>query len=554
MTIYIILSLILLILDISCAVSLIFVEKRDSTTIWAWLLVLVLFPFIGFVLYICFGQNISKEKIFTKKARIDKNKLKHIIDKFNNNSHTTRKNKHYLDLIKMNYNTNGSIYTDNNHVKTYINGEDKFRDLLEDIKNASSFINIQYYIFRCDDLGMEILKLLAQKVSEGVEVRLLVDGMGSSSITKKNIKYIKSLGIKFAFFFPSIFSFINLRINYRNHRKIVVIDGRIGYVGGFNVGNEYVNKGKQFDFWRDTHLKIKGDAVMELQKRFTLDWEYAAKESIDEKQYIIAKLTPSNDDTYVLSDLFTNTLQNKENIHDNINKAQDYNKKNEINNNSTKNSHKNTIDTNIIDMNLIDTENKSPNISYINEIKTFDNVGIQIISSGPDNLEEYIRDSYLKIINNARKSIYIQTPYLVPDEPMIMALKLAASSGVDVRIMIPDKVDHFFMAYALSSSIDTLIKSGVKFYRYKKGFIHAKTITADSAVCSIGTANLDIRSFKLNFEINAIIYDCEMVKYNENIFIKDMNDCRFVTIEEHNSRGLKTRILESIIKLIFPLL
>lgn len=200
------------------------------------------------------------------------------------------------------------------------------------------------------------------------------------------------------------------------------------------------------------------------------------------------------------------------------------------------------------------SDNNTEEKSFEKKIKTFDNVGMQIISSGPDNLEEYIRNAYLKIINNARKNIYIQTPYLVPDEPMIMALKLAASSGVDVRIMVPDEADHFFMAYALNASIDTLIKSGVKFYRYKKGFIHAKTICADSLVCSIGTANLDIRSFKLNFEINAIIYDNEMAEYNEDIFIKDMKDCRFLSIEEHNKRGIKTRILESLLRLIFPLL
>lgn len=507
MNLYVILTLILLLIDLGCAVSLIFVEKRDSTTTWAWLLVLVIFPFLGFILYVCLGQNISKEKIFRKKARIDKNKLKHIIKKFKDNAQYSRENNPYIDLIKMNYNTNGSIYTDNNHVKTYINGEDKFNDLFEDIKNASSFINIQYYIFRCDDLGVKILDLLGRKVSEGVEVRLLVDGMGSNCITKKDISYIKNLGIKFSFFFPSLIRFINMRINYRNHRKIVVIDGRIGYIGGFNVGNEYINKGKQFDFWRDTHLRIKGDAVLELQTRFALDWEYAASESIDEKQFVIAKLIPSADETYILSDLFNSELKNKDNI------------------NLTQNS-----------------------------IRTFDDVGIQIISSGPDNLEEYIRNSYLKIINNARKNIYIQTPYLVPDEPIIMALKLAASSGIDVKIMVPDKADHFFMAYALSSSIDTLIKSGIKFYKYKKGFIHSKTITADGKVCSIGTANLDIRSFKLNFEINAVIYDNYFVKYNEDIFINDMSDCHLVTIEEHENRSLKTRLLESLLKLIFPLL
>ncbi|MGN0144803.1 MAG: phosphatidylserine/phosphatidylglycerophosphate/cardiolipin synthase family protein [Clostridium sp.] len=515
MNVYIILTTILLILNIMCAISLVFVEKRDTTTTWAWLLLLFIFPFLGFILYLCLGQNISKEKIFSKKAKIDKNKLNSIIKKYNTKLHSSNKNDPtYVDLIKLNYNTNGSIYTNNNSVTTYTNGEDKFKDLFHDIENASLFINIQYYIFRCDNLGNELIKLLKRKVSEGVEVRLLVDGMGSSSLSKKDIQFIKNAGIKFSIFFPSIIHYINLRINYRNHRKIVIIDGNIGYVGGFNVGNEYVNKGKDFDFWRDTHLKIKGDAVMELQKRFTLDWEYASKESIEEKQYLTTKLTPSHSETYVLNDLYYN----------------------------------------------IDTKKISPlkkcidNTGYKEDLKTFNDVGIQIISSGPDNLEEYIRNSYLKIINNARKNIYIQTPYLILDEPMVMSLKLAALSGVDVRIMIPDKVDHFFMAYALSASIDSLIHSGIKFYRYQKGFIHSKTIVADGIVCSIGTANLDIRSFKLNFEINAIIYDNDLASYNEEIFQKDIEDCKLVTMDEHNKRPIKTKILESLIKLVFPLL
>lgn len=514
MNIYIILTAILLIINFLCAVSLVFVEKRDTTTTWAWLLLLFMFPFLGVILYLCLGQNISKEKIFNKKAKIDKGKLKNIISKYNNGLQSSNKNTNHLDLIKLNYNTNGSIYSNNNSVTTYTNGEDKFKDLFKDIANASLFINIQYYIFRCDDLGKNLIKLLKIKVEEGVEVRLLVDGMGSSSLSKKDIKFIKDSGIKFSIFFPSIINYVNLRINYRNHRKIVIIDGHTGYVGGFNVGNEYVNRGKEFDFWRDTHLKIKGDAVMGLQNRFTLDWEYAAKESIDEKQYLISKLTPASNESYILNDLYD--------ITDNKNNS--------------------------------DVEKYFSNINYVEDVKTFHNIGIQIISSGPDNLEEYIRNAYLKIINNAHKNIYIQTPYLILDEPMIMSLKLAALSGVDVRIMIPDEVDHFFMAYALSASIDALIHSGIKFYRYKKGFIHAKTIVADGAVSSIGTANLDIRSFKLNFEINAVIYDSDLAAYNEQIFKKDIKDCRLITLEEHNSRPTRMKILESLIKLVFPLL
>ncbi|AOR23844.1 cardiolipin synthase [Clostridium taeniosporum] len=475
MNIYLTLTLILFIINFICAISLVFIEKRDTTAIWAWLLILFVFPFLGFILYLSFGQNISKKKIFSKKAVIDKNKITKLINDLNKNINNEVAEE-YLDLIKMNFYTNYSIYTKENKIKTYINGKEKFEDLFEDIKNAKSFINIEYYIFRFDTLGSKLINLLKQKVNDGIEVRLLVDGMGSKCLTKKQIKYIKSCGLKFSVFFPNIAPYINLRLNYRNHRKIVIIDGDIGYVGGFNVGDEYINRGKQFSFWRDTHIRILGSAVIELNKRFALDWEYAAKENIYEIQL------------------------------------------------------------------------KTINTSFKGD------VGIQIVSSGPDNMEEYIKNSYLKIITNAKKYIFIQTPYLVLDHPMIEALKIASFCGVDVRIMVPNKADHFFMGWALSASIDSLIKSGIKFYKYKNGFIHSKTIVSDSSVCSIGTANLDIRSFKLNFEINALIYNSDIAKNYENIFIKDQEKCKLLTIKEYENRGYKTKILESISRLISPIL
>ncbi|MDR5588593.1 MULTISPECIES: cardiolipin synthase [Clostridium] len=475
MNIYLILTLILFIINSICAVSLVFIEKRDTTTIWAWLLILFIFPFLGFMLYLCFGQNISKKKIFSKKAVIDKKKIKKLLADLNKDLHNEVAEE-YIDLIKMNFYANDSIYTKENEVKTYINGENKFKDLMCDIKNAKSFINIEYYIFRFDTLGSKLIELLKEKINEGIEVRLLVDGMGSKSLTKKHIKYIKSCGIKFSVFFPNIAPYINPRLNYRNHRKIVVIDGDTGYVGGFNVGDEYINKGKQFSFWRDTHIKIIGAAALELNKRFALDWEYAAKEDIYDIQ--LKKITFSSKG----------------------------------------------------------------------------NVGIQIVSSGPDNMEEYIRNSYLKIITNAKKTLFIQTPYLVLDHPMIEALKISAFSGVDVRIMVPNKADYFFMSWALSASIGNLIKSGIKFYKYKNGFIHSKTIVSDSSVCSIGTANLDIRSFKLNFEINAIIYDSKIAKDYEDIFLKDQNVCTLLTLKEYENRGHLIKILESISRLISPIL
>lgn len=471
-----ILILIVFTINILSAISLIFIERKEPTTTWAWLLILIVLPGIGFIIYLIFGQNLNRQKIFREKKVTDNKKARDLIERFKEEKKSQRISKEYVDLIMMNYNHSGALYTTGNNIKSYINGEEKFKDLINDIRSAKDFIHIEYYIFRLDSLGKTILNELKKKVDEGVEVRLLVDGMGSKNIRNKHIKYIRSLGIKFAVFFPGILPYVNIRINYRNHRKIVVIDGQVGYVGGFNVGDEYVNKGKQFDFWRDTHIRVQGEAVNELNKRFILDWDYASEGEL--KSYE----------------------------------------------------------------------------KYFNKQKSYGDVGIQIISSGPDHKEEYIKNAYMKIINNAKKNVYIQTPYLVPDEPMKEALKIAALSGVDVRLMVPGKPDHFFMEWILSANIGELIECGVKIYRYQKGFIHSKTMIADGKVCSIGTANLDIRSFQLNFEINAFIFDDRFTKEQEEIFYKDIDDCNLVTIEEYDNRGRCLRIKEALIRLIAPIL
>lgn len=463
-------------INIISALSLIFIERKEPTTTWAWLLILLILPGVGFILYLLFGQNLSRQKIFKEKKGSDERKSRELLEKFKEERRNGNISEEFMELIKMNYNHSGALYTTGNSIETFINGEDKFERLIRDIKSAKNFIHIEYYIFRLDALGKTIIEELKKKVDEGVEVRLLVDGMGSKSLRGKQIKYIRSLGIKFYVFFPGILPYINIRLNFRNHRKIVVIDGKVGYVGGFNVGNEYVNKGKQFDFWRDTHIRVQGEAVNELNKRFILDWDYASEGEL-----------------------------------------KDYSK------------------------------------YFVNE-KEYGDIGIQIISSGPDHKEEYIKNAYMKIINNAKNNVYIQTPYLVPDEPMKEAIKIAALSGIDVRIMVPGKPDHFFMEWILSANMGELLECGVKIYRYQKGFIHSKTIVADGKVSSIGTANLDIRSFQLNFEINAIIFDKDFAKEQEKIFENDIENCKLVTLEEYSNRGKSIRIKEALISLIGPIL
>ncbi|MDU4883823.1 cardiolipin synthase [uncultured Clostridium sp.] len=473
---YIVLITMFFLLNLLSALSLIFIERKEPTTTWAWLIILIVLPGIGLILYLLLGQNLSRQKIFREKKLADKIKRYKLISNRELPNFDSEINENYEDLILMNYNHSGAIYTTGNEVKTYINGEDKFRDLFNDIRAAKSFIHIEYYIFRYDDLGKALIRELHEKTKDGVEVRLVIDGMGSKRITKKIIKEIESYGIKMAIFFPGVLPHINTRINYRNHRKIVVIDGKIGYVGGFNVGNEYVNKGKQFKFWRDTHIRVKGEAVNELNKRFILDWDYAA-------------------------------------------------------------------DENMGNMSM-----------YFPNPEVVGSVGMQIVSSGPDHMEEYIKNSYMKIINNAKNYVYIQTPYLVPDSPMMEALKISALSGVDVRIIVPGAPDHFFMEWILSANIGLLMEYGIKIYRYGNGFIHSKTIVADGEVCSIGTANLDIRSFKLNFEVNAFIYNEIIAKEQEKIFLDDQLKSKLVTKEEYYKRSRSLKIKESLIRLLAPIL
>lgn len=476
MSIFVVVAISLITLNIILAFSLIFIERKDPTTTWAWLLIFILLPGLGFVIYILLGQNFSRQKLFREKIVKDVNKKKQLNEILNDESGHDG-GKRFLDLRRMNYNNNGARYTIGNEVDIFIDGEVKFEKLLEDIKNAQKYIHIQYYIFRKDLLGAKIIKALEERLAHGVEVRLLVDSMGSYTITKRKLKIFLELGGKFAIFFPGILPHINTRINYRNHRKIVVIDGEYGYVGGFNVGDEYVSRDKKIGYWRDTHVRIKGKAVNDLNERFLLDWCYASEENIEDFSTFMPKHEYTGGD-----------------------------------------------------------------------------VGVQIVTSGPDHNEEYIKNAYIKMINNAKESVYITSPYFVPDEPMFESIRLSALSGVDVRILIPGKPDHMFMKWAADSYIGELLEAGARVYYYQKGFIHSKTLVVDTAVSSIGTANMDMRSFYLNFEVNAFIFDENKAKECENDFMMDLKDSTEIKLEKFVNRSRGRRIMESIVRLLAPIL
>ncbi|WP_026559681.1 cardiolipin synthase [Bacillus sp. J37] len=464
------------------AIVMIFRERRDASSSWAWLLVLFFIPLLGFLLYLLFGQNLSRYRMFQwedrKKLGIDK-LLATQLEEIRNNSFVFKSEiaKKYKQMINMHVLNNDALLTDDNDVEIFTDGNEKFETLLKDIEQAKHHIHLQYYILKKDELGKRLVTALTKKAEQGVKVRVLYDDLGSRSLRPRFFKDLRKAEGEVEVFFPSKLRWINLRLNYRNHRKLVIIDGSIGYVGGFNVGDEYLGLDPSFGYWRDTHLKIQGTAVHAIQARFILDWNQATEKRV---------------------------------------------------------------------------------ISYSPELfpeqpKTGDS-SIQIVTSGPDSEWEQIKNGYMKMISSASESIYIQTPYFIPDASILDALKIACLSGVEVKLMIPDKPDHPFVYWATLSYASELLKSGANIYIYENGFIHAKTIVVDHEIASVGTANIDMRSFRLNFEVNAFLYDVEIATKLYESFIEDMEKSRQLTIEAYVQRSRTIRFKESVSRLLSPIL
>lgn len=464
------------------AFIIVFFQRRNPVSVWGWLLVLYFIPIVGFILYIFLGHDYHKKMIFKTKEIEDilNFEIKRQKDNLVNKELvvTDPRMENYEDLIYYNLAADKAVYSEINKVEIYTEGSEKFGAIIEEIKKAEKFVHIQYYIIRDDEVFTSLTDVLREKIKEGVEVRILYDSMGGKKLKRKTLSKLKSDGFKLAVFFPSILGKLQLRLNYRNHRKIVVIDGKVGFVGGYNIGKEYIGKVKRFGHWRDTHLKITGMSVNDLQIRFALDWGYAAKENI------------VTQDKYFFSEY-----------------------------------------------------KERPG-----------NTGMQIISSGPDSKRKTVRDNYIRLIHKAEKSVYIQSPYFIPDESIITALIIAAGSGVDVRIMIPTKPDHPFVYWATYSYVGDLLPYGIRSYAYENGFLHAKGMMVDGKACSFGTANMDIRSFELNFEVNAVIYDPEVTMKMEGIFMDDLKHCREITRKEYDKRSLVIRFKEQISRLLAPLM
>lgn len=469
----------LYIINILLAFTVIFLERKNPTSTLVWILVLFLLPAVGAIFYILLSQNLTRKKMFqleTGEQQLYASLLKKEIKDLQEGRVTFNdpEMENYKDLILLHHVQGKALYSQDNSVEVFTDGTEKFEELFKCILSARDHIHILYFIVKRDSLGKQLLKILTQKAEEGVEVRFLIDALGNR-LHDSDFEPLIKAGGKVEKFFPSILSYINLQLNYRNHRKLVIIDGQIGFIGGFNVGIEYLGLKKKMGYWRDTHLKITGTAVHDMQTRFLLDWRVASQE---------------------------------ENLH--------------------------------------------PKYYPLPQIKGTS--GIQIVSCGPDSPQEEIKQGYIKMINSAKSCIYIQTPYFVPDDSIQEALKIAALSGVDVRIMIPNKPDHLFVYWATYSFIGDLLNTGVRAFTYEKGFLHSKSIVVDQKISSVGTANFDIRSFKLNFEVNAFIYDVKVSQKLHAAFEQDLQFCEELTLEKYRQRPNIIKFKESISRLLTPVL
>ncbi|MFB4170121.1 cardiolipin synthase [Virgibacillus sp. JSM 102003] len=470
----------ILFFNIALALAIIFLERKDPSSTWAWLMVLLFIPIAGFILYLVFGKRLSSQRIFTWDTKSKLGVKKAVQQQLraiegNNFDFKHKELVEYKDLYYLHLRNNDALFTQDNSVKIYTDGEEKFTALLEDLEKAKDHIHLLYYIIRHDQLGKRIADVLIRKASQGVEVRALYDDMGSRGISKKFLNRMRKAGVQVESFFPPKIPKVNLKINYRNHRKLAIIDGTVGYIGGFNIGDEYLGHNKKFGYWRDTHLRISGDAVPNMQTRFILDWNQASRNDI------------MYEDRYF-------------------------------------------------------------------EAESDGDVGVQIVSSGPDSDWEQIKNGYIKMIMTAKEYVYIQTPYFIPDESLRDALRIAVLSGVDVKIMIPNKPDHPFVYWATLSYIGDLLNAGADVYIYQHGFLHAKTIVVDGKIASVGTANIDVRSFRLNFEVNAFLYDKGLAERLVEAFHDDVARSTIMTRKLYAKRSLGIRFKESVSRLLSPIL
>ncbi len=480
-----------LVLEILYILILIFVclriilDTRSITKSLAYLLFAIFVPFAGIIFYFLFGINYRTRKMYSKKlvendelsARLNKQIYQYSKKTLDESSASVQSNK---ELASMLLKETLSPLTANNSVKLLVNGENKFPEVIKAMKEAKNHIHLEYYIYEDDEIGRKIEQVLVEKAKEGIEVRFIYDDFGSRSIRRTLAHRLNENGVKAYPFLRIYFIALANRLNYRNHRKIIVIDGRTAFVGGINVDDRYINSDtKNNTFWRDTHMRIDGPGVQYLQYLFLCDWNFCADLKLHPNEHFFPP---------------------------------------EI--------------------------NSEPRDKKV----------VQIAASGPDSGVPAILFSILQAISLATKEILITTPYLIPGESLVDALIIASLGGVSVKLLVPGNSDSLLVNAAARSYYGDLLRKGVEIYQYTKGFVHAKTMVTDSKIAMVGTANMDSRSFDLNFEVNAIVYDIGIATELRDIFYEDIKNADKIDAKAWKSRPIYKQFLEKTAKLVSPLL
>lgn len=482
---------VLWLINIGFAIWTVFRSRRDIAATWAWLLVLSVFPYIGFILYMFVGRQLSHDDIFS----IQKEQAA-FRDSFLDKQHKLLKEHKLLPrsdrkprarmIAELNLNNDDAILTFNNQVEVFTDGHAKFEQLIDDIDHAHDTVAVEYYTFYADHLGHRILDALIRAARRGVKVRVLYDASGSRGTKPAFFDPLTKLGGEAqAFISSSSKWYTSPRLNYHLHRKLVIIDHQLGYIGGFNIGDQYLGDSPKFGYWRDTHLRVIGQAALMMEVRFAMDW-----------------------------------------------------------NTTCRKTHKDHV--------LLKEELANFHVQHPDETNPND-VPMQIVSSGPDNDHYAIRRGYEGIIATARKYVYIQSPYLIPENSVLEALIIAVKSGVDVRIMVPCMPDHPFVYRMTEYYAKYLVHNGVKVYRYDNGFIHAKTIVSGTNIASVGSANQDYRSYKLNFEVNAFTYSPELSAKLKKIFEDDLMNCTPMTSEYFDQQPTWLKFKQQFSRLLSPI-
>lgn len=468
--------MVLYVLMVLAVIVVVLGENRNPVKSIAWVLVLLLLPVLGLVIYLIFGRSLKGMKLISHSDLRDLRRLNNFPVHPEAEDGLTDDSRQLISMV--NKLAGPHLFTGND-MQVFTTGQEKFDALKRDIEQARKFIHLQYFIIENDQTGTELIELLMRRAQEGVKVRVLYDYVGSFYVSSRVLKRMREAGIEVHPFLELTLAKMAFRINWRNHRKIVVIDGTVGYVGGMNIADRYVLGDKQWPIpWRDTHLRITGSAVAALQYSFAIDWNFTTRTLLTEE----TKVT-----------------------------------------------------------------NEPPSDPAQGSI-------MQMMSSGPTNRWHNISFVFFKAITLAKRCVYIQTPYFLPSDALLKALQSAALAGIDVRLMIPRKLDSVMLSLATGSYIKECMLSGIKVYFYEPTVMHAKVVIVDDEFVTTGSTNFDFRSFEHNFEFNALIYSKEFNQLMKDQFEADMQQCTRLSMGKWKQRPLGQKALESIVRLISPIL